>query len=120
MKMLKIMIPAVMMAMSVSAAASDKVTTIEGKQGKEVSISVESNPSTGYSWMIKSLPDELIYAYSNFEQSAECKKGEVGCPGKETFTFIANKSGKGVLRLIYGQAFDKSTWEESEVKVNIK
>ncbi|MCS3403259.1 protease inhibitor I42 family protein [Pantoea sp. B566] len=115
----KMVMASMMMVMAVSSVASEKVTEIEGKQGKEVSFSVESNPTTGYSWMIKRLPEQLMLVSSSYEQSADCKKGAVGCSGKETFTFIAQKPGKGELNLIHGQAFDKSSWKETIVKVNI-
>nr|WP_224555346.1 protease inhibitor I42 family protein [Pectobacterium versatile] len=43
----------------------------------------------------------------------------VGCGGEQTFYFIGTGSGKGTLKLIYGQPFNKSTWEEHEFNVDI-
>lgn len=120
MKVSKMMITGVMMAATFSVLASDRVTDIRGTQGNEVNFSVENNPTTGYSWMIKSLPSELIFVSSSYEQSKECENGAVGCSGKVTFNFIAQKSGKSELKLIHGQSFDKESWEEMTVKVNIK
>lgn len=120
MKVKKMLIAGVIMAISFSAMASEKVKNIRGVQGKVVSFSVESNPTTGYGWMIKSLPDELIFISSSYEKSSDCREGAVGCSGKETFNFIAHKSGKGVLKLIYGQSFDKASWKESIINVDIK
>lgn len=116
----KMLIAGIIMAVSASAMASEKVKNIKGVQGKKVSFSVESNPTTGYGWMIKSLPDELIFVSSSYEQSKDCGEGAVGCSGKETFNFIAQKTGKGELKLIYGQSFDKASWKESIVNVDIK
>lgn len=108
------------MATSTSVIASDKNIYLEGNQGKEMHFSVESTPSTGYSWMIKSLPEELVFVSRDYEQSKDCKNGAVGCSGKDTFTFIAQKPGKGELKLINGQAFDKTSWEEKTITVKIK
>lgn len=120
MAIVKMMMSGLLMVIATSAGASEKVKNIEAKLGQEVSFSVESNPSTGYEWMIKSLPDELIFVSSYYEQSSECKKRSVGCSGKETFNFIAQKSGKGELKLIHGRVFDESSWEETTVKIDIR
>lgn len=116
----KMLIACAMMAISASAVASDTAQYIKGEQGKEISFSVESNPTTGYGWMIKSLPAELIFVSNSYEQSKDCGEGAVGCSGKETFNFIAQKSGTGELKLIYGQSFDKGSWKETTVKIDIK
>ncbi len=116
----KILISCMMMAVSASTVASEKVNDIKGEQGKEVSLSMESNPTTGYGWMIKSLPKELFLVSKIYEQSKDCGEKVVGCSGTETFNFIANKSGKGELKLIYGKSFDRDSWKETTVKVDIK
>ncbi|HGG2997403.1 TPA: protease inhibitor I42 family protein, partial [Salmonella enterica subsp. enterica serovar Aberdeen] len=120
MKTYKILIAGLMMAASASVLASDKGIHLDGVQGKEVKLALDSSPTTGYSWMIKTLPKELIFVSSSYEQSEECKNGAVGCSGKEIFTFIAQKSGSDELKLIHGQPFDKSTWKENTVAVKIK
>ncbi|ELK8694092.1 protease inhibitor I42 family protein [Erwinia papayae] len=120
MKIAKVIAASLAIAFSVSAVAAKDSTLINGTKGKEVQISLDSNPTTGYSWMIKKLPKELIFVSSSYEQSKECKDGAVGCSGKETFTFIAQKSGTDELKLIHGQPFDKSTWKENTVSVKIK
>ena len=120
MKVAKLLIAGSILTASSMAMASDMSATIDGNNGKEVQYSVESNPSTGYGWMIKSLPEELVFVSSDYQQSAECGKGAVGCSGTTVFTFIAQKRGKGKLTLIHGRAFDKTSWEEKTVSVNIK
>ncbi|HBZ7326268.1 protease inhibitor I42 family protein [Klebsiella michiganensis] len=109
-----------LMIASTSVLASNKAPHLEGKSGNEIHFSVESKLTTGYSWMIKSMPDSLIFVSSDYKQSEDCKDGAVGCSGKQTFTFIAQKTGKGELTLINGQPFDKTTWKEKVMTVNIK
>ncbi|WP_241613709.1 protease inhibitor I42 family protein [Rosenbergiella epipactidis] len=120
MNIAKIIASGLAIAFSLSAVAADNSKVINGTKGKEVKITLDSNPSTGYSWMLKKLPNELIFVSSGYEQSKDCKDGAVGCPGKETFYFIAQKSGSDKMVLIHGQPFNKSSWEESTVSVNIK
>lgn len=105
---------------STSVLASNKAAHLEGRSGDEIHFSVESKPTTGYRWMIKGIPESLIFVSSDYKQSEDCKDGAVGCSGKQTFTFIAQKTGKGELTLINGQPFDKSTWKEKVMIVNIK
>lgn len=110
----------ILMAVPASTIAAEKALNINGTLDKEVHLSLESNPSTGYSWMIKNLPEQLIFVSSVYEQSDDCNKGAVGCSGKETLTFIAQKPGKGELKLLHGRSFDKASWTESTVNVDIK
>src|SRR5512139_3050668 len=60
--------------------------------GKEFTISLESNPSTGFEWWTKFDPNYLSLMKSAFVGGNE-KSGMVGVPGKETFTFDAKIAG---------------------------
>jgi predicted secreted protein len=99
------------------ALASD--LTLTGVQGKQLSLTIANNGSTGSSLMIKSLPDNLIFAGSQYSISERCPKGWVGCPGKETLYFIAQHPGDGELLLIKGRPFEQKTWSTFKVKVHI-
>ncbi|MDX6916137.1 protease inhibitor I42 family protein [Pectobacterium carotovorum] len=119
-KILTCALSGVVMLVSAGVHAAENAKNLDGTAGKEVRLSLEANPTTGYSWMLESLPSELIFVSSRYQQSKECKEGMVGCGGEQTFYFIGKASGKGTLKLIYGQPFDKSTWEEHKVNVEIK
>ncbi|GLW36212.1 protease inhibitor I42 family protein [Pectobacterium actinidiae] len=119
-KILTCVLSGMMMLAASGVYADEKANNLDGAAGKEVKLSLEANPTTGYSWMLESLPSELILVSSAYQQSKDCKEGMVGCGGEQTFYFIGKKSGKGTLTLIYGQPFDKSTWKEHKVSVEIK
>ncbi len=108
------------MCSAFSVFATPIPQTLTGVKGKVVELAVESNPTTGYQWMIKQLPPELIFVASDYQQTSDCPKGAVGCPGKQTFTFIAQHAGTGTLQLIYGRSFDKTSWKEKDVLITIK
>ena len=110
----------VMLSATVSASASGNITTITGEAGKNIKLSLESNPTTGYSWMIKNLPDGLIFVVGEYQQSKDCPRGAVGCGGEQVLHFIGEKRGESRLKLIYGQPFNPPSWQEKEVKVVIK
>lgn len=89
------------------------------KVGEEVDLPLEANPTTGYTWMVKALPANLILESGEYEQSADCPQGTVACDGTYTYRFIGQKSGKGKLVLIYGHPWDQSSWETKEVEVQV-
>ena len=120
MKMITLLLTGAVMLSSLPVFAADTLPQIEVVQGKIVRLSVESNPTTGYQWMISKLPQELIFVSSDYQQNKDCPKGAVGCSGKQTFTFIAQQAGTTSLQLIYGRAFDKTSWQEKTVPVVIK
>ncbi|MBT0730609.1 protease inhibitor I42 family protein [Rosenbergiella nectarea] len=120
MKMITPLLTGVLLLSSSPLFAAESVPTLEGAQGKIVQLEVKSNPTTGYQWMISKLPQELIFVSSDYQQNKDCPKGAVGCSGKQTFTFIAQQAGTTSLQLIYGRAFDKTSWQEKTVAVVIK
>lgn len=110
----------VIISAGISTHASGNMTTVTADVGKDVKLSLESNPTTGYSWMIKNLPDGLIFVSGGYQQSKDCPKKAVGCGGEEVLHFIGEKVGESTLKLIYGQPFNKSGWQEKEIKIVIK
>lgn len=120
MKMITPLLTGAMMLSSLPVFAADTLPGIEGVQGKMVRLAVESNPTTGYQWMISKLPEALIFVSSDYQQNKDCPKGAVGCSGKQTFTFLAQQAGTVHLQLIYGRTFDKTSWQEKTVPVVIK
>lgn len=119
-KMLIRVLSGIIMFGAVGTHAAEKPDSLDGTTGKEITLSLEANPTTGYSWMLENLPNELIFVSSRYQQSKDCKEGMVGCGGEQTFYFIGKASGKGTLKLIYGQPFDKSTWKSHKFDVEIK
>lgn len=75
-----------------------------------VVIRLESNPTTGYSWILDKKTDTLIVSMvdSEYIQSVEDKE-LVGAGGHEIFTFKAVSKGKTSIILNY-----ERPWEEDE------
>ncbi|MFX0032742.1 MAG: protease inhibitor I42 family protein [Promethearchaeota archaeon] len=84
-----------------------KHNLIEAFLNKEFSIMLDSNPTTGYSWV--ALFDESFIELRERLIKTDSKK--FGSPSKEIFRFYPIKYGKTTLTMIY-----KRAWEEQEIK----
>lgn len=80
-------------------------TSVTLKTGQTLEVTLPSNPSTGYSWQIASLP-ACLESTGESEFESEAEEGVVGAGGMETLTFKATKAGTGTLELEY-----KRPWE---------
>lgn len=106
-------LPGVILFASLLAARSDHALTA-ADSGKTISVSkwdritvtLGSNPSTGYMWKVKDLPKGVLHpaetVYSPDQQ------GVPGAPGKVTFSFTVEGRPKGKIRLEYVRDWEKN------------
>jgi inhibitor of cysteine peptidase len=87
---------------------------INASLGKEFTISLESNPSTGFEWWTKFDPNYLSLMSSTFVSGNE-KSGMVGVPGKETFTFNAKIAGNTDVNMLLLQPWENGTIAERKI-----
>ncbi len=90
----------------------DKGKSFELEKGDRINIKLESNPTTGYEWILSGETDTAIVSLfdSKFLQTKKEEK-LVGAGGYEIFTFKAENSGQTEIILTY-----KRSWEEEELK----
>lgn len=74
--------------------------------GQPLTLTLPSNPSTGYRWRVQSAGAEVLTplgpeVYSNPEAG-----GMVGSAGQSTWRFRAQQAGEGRLVLVYQQPWD--------------
>ena len=85
---------------------SPAVLTLEGavKHGESVSLVLESNPSTGYSWDVSQLDAAVLQSAgaAQFQQKANMP----GAPAKQTIKLNAAQDGAASLALIYRRPFE--------------
>ncbi|MFX0177875.1 MAG: protease inhibitor I42 family protein [Candidatus Hodarchaeota archaeon] len=87
-----------------------KDTILEVSYMKEFSITLDSNPSTGYTWV--PLFDEKFLELTNRSIKSNSKEPKrIGSSLKEAFKFKPIKCGITTLKMIY-----KRVWEEKEIK----
>lgn len=86
------------------------IRTIHRKQvsqGKLFTVTLPSNPATGYTWILRTLPSPISLVSSLYRQLTRCKPGMTGCTGEQIYTFRAEKSGQGTIELYYGRPWEQ-------------
>ena len=84
-----------------------KDNIIEAFHMKEFSISLDSNPTTGYSWVPIFDKSFLELRDRSFKRNDQ----KFGSPSKEVFKFYPIKNGNTTLTMIY-----KRAWEEKGIQ----
>ena len=79
---------------------------IDIKAGEQFMITLDSNPTTGYSWEASFDKNMLDQVNSDYKQD-QSKPGIVGVGGKHTFIFKGLKTGSTQIKLLY-----KRPWEQ--------
>jgi inhibitor of cysteine peptidase len=74
--------------------------------GQQVVLTLPSNPTTGYRWMLRDNAKNVLHSlgpevYSNPEDA-----GLVGSAGQSTWRFQANQAGEGHLLLTYQRPWE--------------
>ncbi len=85
---------------------------IELRKGQILAVSLESNPSTGYSWHVAEGTGSVIDQPEDkdFTTADNVNPPRPGAGGIETFRFRALSKGRSSLRLIYQRPWEKK-WE---------
>lgn len=92
--------------------------SVEVSLAREIVISLESNPSTGYTWTLAGI-DSTILAQTQqdlFEPRSEL----VGSPGRQIFHFKAIARGETALRLHYQRPWEKDVAPADTFSIEIK
>ncbi len=88
--------------------AEDDGSVIELSAGRALVVTLESNPTTGYSWEVSEVDESVLVQMGEPEFKEAATEGEqvVGAGGTETFYF-ASAAGETTLTLVYHRP-----WEE--------
>ena len=76
---------------------ADSLSEVSLDVGDQLEVSLESNPTTGYSWEVGPLPDGLQLVSSEFEEPGGSL---VGAAGTQVFVFDVAGPGSGILQCI--------------------
>lgn len=95
-------------------AADDAGETVTVENGDTFTVTLEGNPTTGYSWEPEDLDTSILEQQGDWEFDPE--SSAVGAGGMVTTTFKAVGTGTTTLRLIYHRPFEQGvepldTWE---------
>lgn len=86
--------------------------------GDVLNFELESNPTTGYEWVVDYDRDFLVLVHSSFIESE--KKGLVGVPGKQRFRFKAIKKGETTIEFLYRRPWEKDREPAKKIVCKVK
>lgn len=84
---------------------------VQASSGKEFVITLESNPTTGYSWRLTERPDRSIVEFIR-QRYIPPQDGLIGAGGKEEWVFKALRSGEIKVLFEYVRPWEKGTAPE--------
>ena len=104
------LVATVLLVLTACSSLPNQVSADESSSGKQVEIAVggsltvtlESNATTGYSWELKEIGDTSILQKTDNKYVAPTS-GLIGAGGKEVWNFKALKAGKTTLSMEYSQ-----------------
>ncbi|MEW6716727.1 MAG: protease inhibitor I42 family protein [Chloroflexota bacterium] len=89
----------------VKLSAEDVDRQVEISKGQTLAITLRSNPTTGYTWEVSEIHEEVLRQVGETEYKADSDL--IGSPGVEILRFEALNSGSSTLTLVYHRP-----WEE--------
>lgn len=98
----------VLMAEETAKPEEVVVKPVSVKAGQQFTVSLESNPTTGYMWQLAKPVDEKLVKFieSKYEQTG--KKGLYGAGGQEHWTFKSTGAGKTNIEMKYVRSWEKN------------
>ncbi|ELP86442.1 Amoebiasin-1, putative [Entamoeba invadens IP1] len=91
--------------------------TIQMTFGQKQKITLNGNPTTGYSWMV--IESTGVTADIDYVQDP-CEPGMCGVPGTYTITLTATQRGEGQIVLAYKRAWEtKAPASKFSLKLSI-
>jgi inhibitor of cysteine peptidase len=93
----------------VAAGSAEDGKQIDLSQGQVLVVTLDSNPTTGYSWAVAAVDTSLLTQDGDAVYNAQDtqKTPLVGAGGSETFRFTASAAGSTTLRLEYRRPWEK-------------
>jgi inhibitor of cysteine peptidase len=101
----------------VNPPMDDKEENITLTKGQEFTITLDSNPTSGFKWLPK-FDGSIINLVSHDFQSSTTKR--IGSSGKDIFIFLAISSGSDKLKMFYKRSWEEQFVAEKVFVINVK
>jgi inhibitor of cysteine peptidase len=88
----------------VHLTAADNGSTIELKKGQVVSITLEANPTTGYTWEVAEGDEEVVRQLGEIEFKPESEA--IGAGGVQIIRLEVVNAGQTTLKLVYHRPWE--------------
>jgi len=86
----------------------DNGRTLHLDRGDTFTVTLVSNPTTGYQWQFGTPPYDETVMILRGDKYIRPEEQLTGAPGKRSLSFLAEGSGRTGLRLIYVRPWEKS------------
>jgi len=86
---------------------------VQMQAGEELVISLDSNPTTGYSWQLTEPLSGIMAQQGEVAFTQQGEEGLVGAGGVEVFRFTAEQAGTAIIQLGYLRV-----WEEGVAPID--
>jgi inhibitor of cysteine peptidase len=91
----------------VTLRADDDGQQIELREGQTLTVSLEGNPTTGYTWEVVEIDEQILRQLGEPDFTPESEA--LGVSGMQALRFQAVNEGRTTLRLVYHRP-----WEDDE------
>ena len=91
----------------VTLGEADAGRTVDVQRGQRIAVVLPGHRSTGFRWSLVPASTGVL-ATAGDVNSTQDSSGAVGGPGIETWTFVANQSGRQELRFEYQRPWEKT------------
>lgn len=89
--------------------------------GQFVEIMLPSKPTTGYHWVVRSLPPTVALESMQYEQNNDCLTGGmIGCGGYTKLRLLGIKPGNDILKLQYSRLWETLPDTTKNIQVHVK
>ena len=86
---------------------SDNNTTINATTGEFLVVSLEGNPTTGYTWEVEELNEQVLQQVGDIAFVQDyAEPGFVGVPGVQIATFEVVGAGNATINMVYHQPWE--------------
>ena len=113
-KYLVLGITLVLLAIYTAISQAD-ITVIQAELNKPFNITLESNPTTGYTWTVDFNHKMLIGGEKGYSAS---RPGAVGGSGQQIFVFTPIQEGQTEISAVYKRPWEEGAAEERTFQVN--
>jgi len=90
----------------VKVGIDDNGREVQLKKGQTLIVTLEANPTTGYSWEVAEPLDEQVLRQVG-EPEFKAESEALGAGGVQTLRFKAVKAGRTILKLVYHRPWEK-------------
>jgi predicted secreted protein len=115
---LRIFVPLLFCCLPLLAAADppESTSVIQQPLHKPFTISLKSNPSTGYKWQAKFNENMVTLVKETYEKSPEKL---IGAAGQQVFVFRPDKTGDTEIEFVYQRPWEKDFAKRQVYRIKV-